>query len=93
VRLKHYRTRIKIIVEILQTANGGNATRTKIMYQAYLSYFQLKEYLSVLTERGLLSYNPDTRTFKTSEKGLMLLEAYNLLVDLMMLEKKKTQQE
>jgi predicted transcriptional regulator len=89
--VKHYRTRIELIVEILKTANGGNATRTKIMYQAYLSYFQLKDYLAMLTERDLISYNPDTRTFKTTEKGLMLLEAYNLLVDLML--KKKTQQE
>jgi predicted transcriptional regulator len=89
--VKHYRTRIELIVEILKTANGGNATRTKIMYQAYLSYFQLKDYLAMLAERDLISYNPDTRTFKTTEKGLMLLEAYNLLVDLML--KKKTQQE
>jgi predicted transcriptional regulator len=89
--VKHYRTRIELIVEILKTANGGNATRTKIMYQAYLSYFQLKDYLAMLTERDLISYNPDTRIFKTTEKGLMLLEAYNLLVDLML--KKKTQQE
>ena len=89
--MKHYRTRIELIVEILKTANGGNATRTKIMYQAYLSYFQLKDYLAMLTERDLISYNPDTRTFNTTEKGLMLLEAYNLLVDLML--KKKTQQE
>ena len=87
--MKHYRTRIELIVEILKTANGGNATRTKIMYQAYLSYFQLKDYLAMLTERDLISYNPDTRTFKTTEKGLMLLEAYNLLVDLML--KKKIQ--
>jgi predicted transcriptional regulator len=88
--VKHYRTRIEIIVEILRTANGGNATRTKIMYQAFLSYLQLKEYLPILTERSLISYNTDTRTYKTTEKGLMLLEAYNVLVDLML--KKKTQE-
>jgi predicted transcriptional regulator len=82
--LKHYRTSIEIIAEILKIANGGNATRSKIMYHAFLSYFQLKEYLSMLTERGLLTYNSDTRTYKTTEKGLMLLEAYNLLVDLML---------
>jgi predicted transcriptional regulator len=87
--VKHYRTRIEIIVEILKTASGGNATRTKIMYHAFLSYFQLKEYLSMLTERGLLTYNSDTRTFKTTEKGLMLLETYNLLVDLMLKKKEK----
>jgi predicted transcriptional regulator len=79
-----YRTRIDLIVGILKIANGGNATRTKIMYSVYLSYFQLKEYLPMLTERGLISYNADTRTYKTTEKGLMLLEAYDLLVDLML---------
>jgi predicted transcriptional regulator len=87
--VKHYRTRIEIILEILKTANGANATRTKIMYHAFLSYFQLNEYLSMLTERGLLTYNSDTRTFKTTEKGLMLLETYNLLVDLMLKKKEK----
>ncbi len=85
--MKHYRTSIEIIAEILKIANGGNATRSKIMYHAFLSYFQLKEYLSMLTERGLLTYNSDTRTYKTTEKGLMLLEAYNLLVDLMLKKK------
>jgi hypothetical protein len=33
------------------------------MYQVYLSHFQLKEYLPMLTERSLLTYNADTRTF------------------------------
>jgi predicted transcriptional regulator len=32
---------------ILESANGG-ATKTKIMYKAFLSYVQLKEYLAVL---------------------------------------------
>jgi predicted transcriptional regulator len=32
--------------------------------------------------------NEKTRTFKTTQKGLMLLEAYNALVDMMMLKKK-----
>ncbi len=85
--MKPYRTSVEIIAEILKIANGGNATRSKIMYHAFLSYFQLKEYLSMLTERGLLTYNSDTRTYKTTEKGLMLLEAYNLLVDLMLKKK------
>jgi predicted transcriptional regulator len=87
--VKPYRTSVEIIAEILKIANGGNVTRTKIMYSAFLNYFQLKEYLPMLTKRDLLSYNADTRTFKTTEKGLMLLEAYNLLVDLMMLKKKE----
>jgi predicted transcriptional regulator len=48
-----YRSRTDIVSQILEAANGG-ATKTKIMYKAYLSYAQLKEYLSVLVENGLL---------------------------------------
>jgi predicted transcriptional regulator len=77
-----YRSRTDIISEILDVANGGSATRTKIMYKAYLSYGQLKEYLSVLTDNGLLSYDAHTQTFKTTEKGLRLLGAYNQMIDM-----------
>ena len=86
--MKYHRTNVEIITEILKIANGGNVTRTKIMYSAFLNYFQLKEYLPMLTKRDLLSYNADTHTFKTTEKGLMLLETYNLMVDLMLKNEK-----
>ena len=39
-----YRSRTDIVSQILEAANGG-ATKTKIMYEAYLSYAQPKEYL------------------------------------------------
>jgi predicted transcriptional regulator len=87
--VKPYRTSVEIIAEILKIANGGNVTRTKIMYSAFLNYFQVKQYLPMLTVRGVITYNPDTRTYKTTEKGLMLLEAYNVLVDLMLKKKEK----
>lgn len=72
-----YRSRNHIISEILDAANGGNATKTKLMYKAYLSFGQIKEYLSVLTENDLLSYDTHTQTFKTTKRGLMFLKAYN----------------
>ncbi len=50
-----YRSRTDIVATILETADGG-ATKTKIMYSAYLSYAQLKEYLSMLLENELLEY-------------------------------------
>jgi predicted transcriptional regulator len=78
-----YRTRIQISSQILQAANGENATRTKIMYKAVLSYLQLKEYLKLLTADGLLHYNSTSRTFKTTTKGLMVLEGYNQLDGIM----------
>jgi predicted transcriptional regulator len=61
-----YRSRIDIISQILEIANGGNATKTKIMYKAFLSYNQLKEFLTVLTANDLLSYDFDIQTFKTT---------------------------
>jgi predicted transcriptional regulator len=71
-----YRSRTDIMGEILDAANGGT-TKTKLMYQAFLSHDQLKEYLSVLTENNLLNYDAYTRTFKTTEKGLTFLKTYN----------------
>jgi len=72
-----YRSRIDIISQILEVANGGNATKTKIMYKALLGYDQLKEYLMLLAKSDLLHYDFVTRTFKTTEKGLRFLNFYN----------------
>jgi predicted transcriptional regulator len=71
-----YRSRTDIVSQILEAANGG-ATKTKIMYKAYLSYAQLKEYLSVLVENGLLEFEKGTQSYKTTEKGLRFMRTYN----------------
>src|SRR2546422_835291 len=42
-----YRSRTDIVTQILDAANGNGANKTRIMYKAYLSYAQLKEYLSI----------------------------------------------
>jgi predicted transcriptional regulator len=72
-----YRSRIDIISQILEVANGGGVTKTNIMYKAFLSYAQMKEYLTIVTESDLLSYDTDTQTFKTTEKGLRFLKTYS----------------
>jgi predicted transcriptional regulator len=43
----------------------------------------MKEYLTVLTENYFIYYNLHSHTFKTSEKGLRVLEAYNGIGDMM----------
>ena len=81
------RHRTEIIAQILEVVNDGSnssnggegVTRTKIMYKAFLSYAQLKEYLAILTHNGLLSFDDSTQTFKTTEKGLKFLKAYGQL--------------
>ena len=77
-----YRSRTEIVSMILEAANGG-ATKTKIMYKAFLSYAQLKEYLSVLIENNLLAYLEGVQTYKTTEKGLNLLKMHNEIGELL----------
>jgi len=76
------RSRTEIISNILDSANGG-ASKTKIMYKAYLSYNQLKEYLTILIENNLIEYLDGTRTFKTTEKGLNYLKMHNEIGELL----------
>jgi predicted transcriptional regulator len=81
-----YRSRTEIISQILETANGGRAKKTKILYKAFLSHAQLKDYLTILTDSDLLRYDLDTQTFKTTEKGLRFLEIYKRIDDVVKLE-------
>ena len=66
---------------ILDAADGG-AQKTKIMYSAYISYAQLKDYLSVLVENGLLEYQPNEHKYKTTEKGMKFQRLYHHIDDL-----------
>ena len=77
-----YRSRTEIVGNILDAANGGT-TKTKIMYKAFISYNQLKEYLSVLVENNLLEYLDGIHQFKTTEKGLNFLKMHNEIGELL----------
>ena len=55
---------------------------TKAMYNALLKHPALKEYWTVLTEQGLLRLDNATKTFKTTEKGLRVIETYKRINDL-----------
>ncbi len=70
-----YRSRTDICSQILEAAVEGT-TKTRIMYNAYLSYAQLKEYISVMSENGLLEYQEGEQKYKTTEKGMQFLRAY-----------------
>src|ERR671939_840360 len=78
-----YRSRTDIVGLILEAANGGGATKTRIMYKAFLSYAQLKEYLTVLLENGLLEYEEERQFYRTTEKGLRLLQMHNKCDEMM----------
>ena len=71
------RSRTEIVAMILDAANGGGETKTKIMYTAFLSYGQLNEYLSILIENNLIEYLDGANKYKISEKGLNYLKMHN----------------
>jgi predicted transcriptional regulator len=72
-----YRSRIDIISQILDAANGCGTTRGRMVYKAFLNYDKLQEYSMLLIENDLLHYDSTMRTFKTTEKGLRFLHIYN----------------
>ena len=65
-----------IVGLILEAAIEG-ATKAKIMDLVYLSILQAKDYLFVLLENGLLCYGKGTGMYKTTEKGLRMLDVYS----------------
>jgi predicted transcriptional regulator len=86
-----YRSKIDIISQILEAANGGNATKTKITYRALIGYNQLKENLAALTEKDLIRYDKNTQTFRTTERGLRFLQIYNQIDDMIREEEEEEQ--
>jgi len=73
-----YRSRSDIVGLLLEAANGGGATKTKLMYKAYLSFNQLREYLTLLVENGLIEYEVG-QTYRTTEKGMRVLQLQNAM--------------
>jgi len=75
------RSRTEIVGMILEAANGG-ASDTKIMYKAFLSFNQVKEYLTLLMENDLLEYEIGKQSYRTTKKGTRLLQIYHQIDEL-----------
>ena len=88
------RSTTEIVFDILEMADRGSfegyyddghtdgVIQTEIMYKGLLGYKQLKEYLKVLTENDLLSFDSATRKFKITQKGRRFIQIYNKMSDL-----------
>jgi predicted transcriptional regulator len=48
------RDRLSIVAAVLEAANTNGASKTRIMYQANLSYSLLEKYLELVSNAGLL---------------------------------------
>ena len=73
---------------ILQAAING-ATKTRIMYGAYLSYAQVKEYLSFLIEKDLIRREEGTGVYKLTQNGVQLLRVYEDISDMITITDQK----
>lgn len=77
--------------DILHSAQGG-AGITKIMFHAYLTHTQAKEYTQILLQNGLLEQDIDSgslREFRTTPKGLEYLTAIEKMSDMLAIETKR----
>jgi predicted transcriptional regulator len=70
-----YRSRMDIAASMLETADGG-ALKTRIMYNAFVSFPQLEEYLELLTDAGLIEYVKEEKVYHTTDKGRRFLKMY-----------------
>ena len=82
------RNKIEIIAVILKAASSnGGALKARIMYEGYLSWAQLKEYLALVVKNGLIKYQERDRTFIITEKGTHFLNIHNELNKLITIRK------
>lgn len=65
------------MTQILECVSEGGSTRTKIMFKAFLSYAQAKEYMSFLQEKGLVEYEEGTSLYKITERGFDFLKKWD----------------
>ena len=78
-RTMRNRDRMNIISRILEAVNGSGGDgvpTTRIMYNAFVSHAQLKQYLSYLADNGMLHYDSECQKFKITEKGLEFVRIY-----------------
>jgi predicted transcriptional regulator len=71
--MKRNRDRIDLIAAILEAASDG-AIKTRIMYNANLSYELLEKYLTIAINLDFLQLN--SSRYELAEKGLQFLKSY-----------------
>jgi len=71
-----YRSRLEIIADILYVVNDNNGARkTRIMYQANLSYKLLTQYLNDVVEAGLITSGTNDY-YMLTQKGQKFLAKF-----------------
>lgn len=71
------RNNLDICADILQVAKVP-VRKTRIVYEANLNFNIVKDYLSLLKEKGLLEHEDEL--FITTSKGSSFIEEYNKIM-------------
>jgi predicted transcriptional regulator len=65
------------ISDILRSIRNCSGTRiTQIMYETCIPHNQLKEYLTIMIQNGLIVYIKEKKTFRITEYGMNVLKIY-----------------
>ena len=89
MRVNQRRSDIEIIADMLKVGENG-AGKTKIMYNANMSYSQIQKYLGYLIGQGLIDEkvkvgNPSV-TYRVTDSGLKLLQLINSIKEMLGLD-------
>jgi len=77
-----YRSKIDIFASILAVASEDGIRLTKLMYLTFTSYAQIKHFLKLLIDNGMLEYDKPGQVYKTTKKGFQFLELYKQMEEL-----------
>jgi predicted transcriptional regulator len=85
MKVNRRRSNIEIIAEMLKIGENG-AGKTKIMYNANLSYSQIQKYLGYLISQGFVDKlqlgNPSV-TYRVTESGQRLLNSISRVIEML----------
>jgi len=88
MRINQRRSDIEIIADMLKVGENG-AGKTKIMYNANMSYHQIQKYLGYLMGQGFIDRikvgNPSV-TYQVTDSGLKLLQLITSLKEMLGLD-------
>jgi predicted transcriptional regulator len=76
--LRQQGSKSEIISSILRsTRNPAGAKVSQIQYETYISYNQLKDFLTMMIQNQLIVYFKEEKIFKITEHGMHVLKLYD----------------
>ena len=76
--LRQLRSKSEKISDILRSVHNCTGTRkSQIMYETFIPYNQLKEYLAIMIQKELIVYSKEEKIFRIADYGMNVLKLYD----------------